>query len=249
MALFPTLKTSLKNSGLYPVARHWYRRVKPAFRRERESRRKFYAQFVKAGDLCFDIGANVGQTTEALLDCGARVIAVEPNPLCMPVLRWQFGSNQNVTLVPKAMGAKPGSIVLHFHGTASTASVLPDWPFGNEDSQTVEMTTLDALIAEFGCPKLCKVDVEGYEVEVFSGLTRPIPIIDFEVHPDVLRWAREVLKHLSTVGEITGANIVSEHHAGWLFPDWVGLEGFLRRLESKPAGMEDAVIKMAEHTK
>lgn len=244
MAKFRALKATLKKTRFYPAVRHWYRRVKPAARQERSRLRHFYSQFVKPGDLCFDIGANVGQTVEALLDCGARVVAVEPNPMCIPVLHWQFGRNRQVTLVQKAVGAKRGSIVLNYRGTASTASVLADWGFGNDSSEKVELTTLDDLIAVFGAPRLCKVDVEGYEVEVFNGLSQPIPIIDFEIHPGALGWARAVINRLSTIDQITGANIAARHHSGWIFPEWLGLEEFLQRLETKPDGMEDAIIKM-----
>ena len=107
----PSLKSWVKHSGVYPLARHLYRRFNPALRRERAALKKFYAQFVKPNDLCFDIGANVGQTTEALLELGARIVAVEPNPLCFPVLNWQFGRNPRVTLVRKAVGACAGSAV------------------------------------------------------------------------------------------------------------------------------------------
>jgi FkbM family methyltransferase len=246
MSTETALKSIVKKSGVYPLARHLYRRFNTALRQERAALKRFYAQFVKPNDLCFDIGANVGQTTEALLDLGARIIAVEPNPLCFPVLNWQFGRNPRVTLVRKAVGAATGSAVLNYHGTDSTASILTDWPFENTSSQAVELTTLDELIHQFGRPRLCKVDVEGYEVEVFQGLTQPIPVIDFEIHPGILRWAREVLHRLSTIGQITGANTASQHHAGWIFPNWLPLDEFLRKLETKPEGMEDAVIKMSE---
>jgi FkbM family methyltransferase len=246
MSTETALKSIVKKSGLYPLARHVYRRFNPALRQERAALKRFYAQFVKPNDLCFDIGANVGQTTEALLELGARIIAVEPNPLCYPVLNWQFGRNPRVTLVRKAVGAATGSAVLNYHGTDSTASILTDWPFENTSTQAVELTTLDELIHQFGRPRLCKVDVEGYEVEVFQGLTQPIPVIDFEIHPGILRWAREVLHRLSTIGQITGANTASQHHAGWIFPDWLPLDEFLRKLETKPEGMEDAVIKMSD---
>src|ERR1700723_3414347 len=109
MSLFQSLKSRMKNSGLYPMARHWYRRVPSSPREERSKLKNFYKELIKPGDLCFDIGANVGQTTEALLACGARVISVEPNPRCIPILKWQFGREKNVTLVPKAVGAKRGS--------------------------------------------------------------------------------------------------------------------------------------------
>jgi 16S rRNA A1518/A1519 N6-dimethyltransferase RsmA/KsgA/DIM1 with predicted DNA glycosylase/AP lyase activity len=42
--------------------------------------REFYRPFIPKGSLVFDIGANVGEYTQAFLDLGARVVAVEPNP-------------------------------------------------------------------------------------------------------------------------------------------------------------------------
>src|SRR6266581_268182 len=111
-----SIKQFLHRTNLYPLARHYYRRVNKASRHERRFAKAFYEQFVGPGDLCFDIGANVGQTTEALAAVRARVIAVEPNPLCTPVLKWQFGRNADVTIVEKAIGAAPGTATLHFEG-------------------------------------------------------------------------------------------------------------------------------------
>lgn len=49
-----------------------------------------YRQFVKSGDLVFDVGANVGNRTAVFLRLGARVVAVEPHASCVAELtnRW-----------------------------------------------------------------------------------------------------------------------------------------------------------------
>ena len=47
--------------GLYAPARALYRAMSRGHREERRLRREFFAQLVSPGDLCFDIGANVGQ--------------------------------------------------------------------------------------------------------------------------------------------------------------------------------------------
>jgi FkbM family methyltransferase len=237
------LKQLLQRAHLYPWARHCYRRLDLASRRDRRVTRELYRQFVQPGDLCFDIGANVGQTTEALTACGARVIAVEPNPMCLPALNWQFGRNRDVTILEKAIGAEPGSATLHFQGTASTASLRTDWPFENTSARKVEVTTLDALIAQFGRPKLCKVDVEGFEVEVFKGLSQPISIVHFEMHRGELDRARAVLAKLASLGAPCSANVTTGGNDGWIFNQWLDLPQLLDRLGEIPA-LSNAVVKM-----
>ena len=52
-----------------------------------ESRLKqFYGQFITKGDLCFDVGAHLGNRSNAWLKLGAKVVAVEPQPQCIRYL-------------------------------------------------------------------------------------------------------------------------------------------------------------------
>jgi tRNA G37 N-methylase Trm5 len=48
--------------------------------RRRHRMYRLYSEFVSAGDLVFDIGANIGDYAEMFARLGARVVAVEPNP-------------------------------------------------------------------------------------------------------------------------------------------------------------------------
>ena len=41
---------------------------------------RLYRQFVRPGDLVFDIGAHVGNRARALAAIGCRVVALEPQP-------------------------------------------------------------------------------------------------------------------------------------------------------------------------
>ena len=93
----------------------------------RQSLRRFYRQFVHPGTLSFDIGAHLGSRNRAFLDLGARVIAVEPRPLCAAYLQKQWGADRRFALIPKAIGAQPGVATLHINRMNPTISTLaPD---------------------------------------------------------------------------------------------------------------------------
>jgi hypothetical protein len=65
--------------------------------------------------------------------------------------------------------------------------------------QTIEVTTLDSLIEEFGSPGFIKIDVEGYEFEVLSGLSRPVRALSFEF-PEYLAAASQRVERLCSLG-------------------------------------------------
>lgn len=237
-------KFLLQKLGLYPLARALYRRLSPTHRRERRFNTRFYGEIINAGDLCFDVGANVGQSVEALVEVDAIVVAIEPNPNCLPVLNYQFRHNPNVTIVNKAIGATLGFAELHFSGTDGTSSMRKDWPYPNKEVLRVEMMTLDALIAEFGLPKFLKVDVEGFELEVFRGLTQPIPLIYFEMHAHEASFVSQILERLSTIGEIIGVNAVSGDNSRWLMDHWVSYDQFFAKLGEPLPRHANVVVKM-----
>ena len=72
----------------------------------------FYREFLGPGDLAFDVGAHVGSRVRAWRKLGARVVAVEPQPDCVRVLRLLFGRDPQVVLVTDALGAQPGTAQL-----------------------------------------------------------------------------------------------------------------------------------------
>jgi FkbM family methyltransferase len=161
-------------------------------RHDRSAMDRLYEQFVKPGDLVFDVGSHVGDRIGAFRRIGARVVACEPNPALVKTLRLIYGRDAQVTVEPVAVGRKAGQIELKINidnPTVSTASDdfvkaadgAPGWQGQNwGKSITVGMTTLDTLIARHGTPAFMKIDVEGFEAEALGGLTQPVPALSFE---------------------------------------------------------------------
>ena len=173
---------------------------------------RFYAQFIQAGDLCFDIGAHVGNQLRVWSRLGARVVGVEPQPACMRFLKLCYGRHPSITLVEQAVGAVPGTQALHVSQRTPTVSSLSrEWidtvqrieSFAWvrwDASVSVSVTTLDRLIAEYGRPAFCKIDVEGYELEVLRGLSQPLPALSFEYIPAALETALGCIARLGELG-------------------------------------------------
>jgi FkbM family methyltransferase len=173
---------------------------------------RLYGQFLGPGDLAFDIGAHVGGRVRTWRRLGARVVAVEPQPDCLRVLRLLFGRDRGVTIEPRAVGAQVGRARLGVStATPTVSSMSQDWresvsadrSFARvrwDRSVEVEVTTLDELIAEHGVPAFCKIDVEGFEADVLAGLSQPLPALSFEYLPPTHERALAVLERVQQLG-------------------------------------------------
>lgn len=175
--------------------------------RQEQQQKRFYQQFIKKGDLCFDVGANMGSRTNTFAKLGAKVIAIEPTQACYQVLHHKFGRNPNVNVLQIALGAQTGKGTLHlanYHEVSTLSRAFIEQYSHQEKHQilwdkTVEvpLSTLDQLILDYGLPSFCKIDVEGYETEVLKGLSQPIPFLSFEYNNRLKNKALECLQLLS----------------------------------------------------
>jgi FkbM family methyltransferase len=201
-----SLKTHFEHSKLYIPAREAYQRV---FNRThwhyRQELVRFYSTFISDRDLVFDSGANVGLYSEAFLECGAFVVAVEPNPACLNTLQVRCRP-ERLQVENVAVGSNATVAQLFLcddatqHSTLSSewihvAKSLPrlarkEWT----QATTVQVITLDTLIAKYGQPRFIKIDVEGFEREALSGLTRTAEFLSFEFISEFVDAAIECVR-------------------------------------------------------
>lgn len=249
------MKSFLKRTPIYPL---YCRFVRPhvvarrllhqfhTWSHEDEERLKFYRQFVKHGDIVFDVGVNVGNRTKVFLKLGAQVVGYEPQQICVEFLNRVLRSHPHFQLVQKALGAQVGETQMLISDTHTISSMSPRWiesvkrsgRFGKEEwnkSQPVEITTLDLAIQEHGRPAFIKIDVEGYEYEVLSGLSEVIDMISIEFTPEYLDNTFKCIDHLSSLSTELEFQISIGESMEWHLPVWVAKSQIKDALLQLPA--------------
>ncbi len=150
---------------------------------------------IKQGDVCLDIGANMGYYSyfmSKLSGKEGKVYAVEPVPLFANI--WSKNmkkfAGEKLVLFPFALGERESQIemgmpsvngVIH-HGMTK---VVTDGDSSFEKTFKAEMKNPDKLFSDIDRLDFIKVDVEGYESLVFANMLETIkkhsPLIQSEL--------------------------------------------------------------------
>ena len=139
------------------------------------------------GGVFYDVGANVGEVSEALLPLANRVVAIEPDPESFATLSHRLG--QRAVCINALVGPDGAArtFLTNTVASKSSTSVAPgDEPQGHDylTRTTMNATSLDNIAAQHGMPTLVKIDVEGFEMAVLQSATnilatRPTVVMEF----------------------------------------------------------------------
>jgi FkbM family methyltransferase len=198
---------------------------------------RFFLRTISPGATFLDIGANIGYYSAlALARVGpaGRVIAIEPDPETFEYLLRTIAANgaDRAHVVRKGLADAPGTLRLYRNSSNRGDNRL----YANDLADgyvEVEVARADDVLAGLGIAKvdLIKIDVQGFEGKVFSGLERTIRnsgplVILSEFWPWGLREAGsdpfEVLERLQGFGlrlhELTadGSTMPLDDHVGFV---------------------------------
>ena len=139
----------------------------------------------------------------------------------------------------KGLNSKKGKLTLFASKKAHSLSTFSDkWRIkgrfkkrGLNQGIEVPVTTLDALIDGYGRPKFCKIDVEGFDLPVLKGLSKPIPFLSFEFVEEFLDEAKACAGYLESIGMIEfNYSLYNTHH--FFSNDWLPADKLFSKLGS-----------------
>ena len=145
-----------------------------------------YDNFIKDGNVIFDIGGNVG--THSIYFArhfkNTRVFTFEPLPENAAYVRKLITLNKitNIQLEEKAVGTITGSVYFDRDKNNHQGHISSE-----PSNLSVQVTTLDDFIERNNVlPNFIKIDVEGFEADVLDGYKNKIagsyPFIIIEIH-------------------------------------------------------------------
>jgi FkbM family methyltransferase len=148
-----------------------------AFRHEREGTTlRVFAALCRGASTIVDVGANIGTFSylaAVSADPGATVVAFEPQPDLVRVIRTNLARFGRVTVFVEALALsdEPGTMTLYMpREGALEASLDPTWASGRQVS--VEAIRFDAYAALRGLqgPSVIKIDAEQWEEHILVGM-------------------------------------------------------------------------------
>lgn len=220
--------------GFYKLMRKISHLLRPEDKKRDQDQIEFYRNILQTQNrkneklLCFDIGANIGEKSEALINLDHRVISFEPNDDLIGELYARCSASNSWELCPVALGSIPKISSLYIRNYFRQASLIEEWGTGEiVKKKNIPVFTLDLVIEYFGKPDFVKIDVEGFEFEVLSGLSESIDLMAIEFHLDAkgIKATNKCIGIIEKLGDYE-VNIIDGQSLNFLKDNWISLKEF-----------------------
>lgn len=241
------MKETLKKIGLFK----YYIMLKKLFIADKpviteslplEIKTDFYKQFIQKDELYFDVGANVGNRIVIMQTLTNNIVAVEPQPACVQELKKHFGDTIHIEQV--GLASSEGTAEMYIADESTISSFSKDFiesvkktrfKHNNwNEKMNVQMTTMDNLIRKYGEPGFCKIDVEGYELQVLKGLSKPLKCMSFEYCvPEMQISLTNCIDYLNSIGNNLLYNYSVGESMRLHLSEWLNYQQFSALIRTK----------------
>ena len=209
--MYKYFKEKIKKNSLYIkfCYSNIYQKFRnPKFYKKQIKEQKFYDEILKdfENDIIFDVGANIGSKSIIFSRIAKKVISFEPTDQCIHILK-NRNLNSNIEIIKCALSNENSIKNFYEVEDDSAYSSLSNKHIEKKvskdlhvNSKLINTYTLDHFVKVYGAPSFIKIDVEGYEKEVISGLTKPVKLISFESNlPQFLDESIEIINYLDKI--------------------------------------------------
>lgn len=182
------------------------RAMEMVFGRYEESNARLFDALIRPGDTVVEVGANIGYFTRRyarLAGPRGRVLAFEPNPVVLPILRKNVRGRPWVSVHPCGLADVRSRLPFYSGSNTAVASSSREYTArytadgsGNSVREyEIEVMPGDVALAEAGVAgvSFIKIDVEGMEIDVLRGLehtlrSNPELVVFCEFNPSALHY-------------------------------------------------------------
>lgn len=172
---------------------------------------------VGPGDMCIDLGANLGVFTEKLARTGAWVHAFEPDPYAYDIAQKRVGHLPNVTL--------------HNEAVAMTGGTLPMRRSVKFDRKPAAATGSSSIV--FNNPKKFKADSFDVTVRAFrdvmAGMGQPVAIVKMDIEGAEFDILRDIFAHPA---DFDIAALYCETHERSVYAEFAEIDRMRRESET-----------------
>jgi FkbM family methyltransferase len=170
-----------------------------------------YAQYSAEGvPLILDLGANIGLSSVYFHHVwpSSKIVAVEPSEDNFRVLRENFGNNEQFEALLAGIASRTSKLALtdpSVEKNAFTTTTLDDSAEGGISGVTVPGILSRHPRSGGYFPFIVKIDIEGFESELFSGNTdwiNEFPVLIIEMHDWLFPGQRTSTNFLKTISQL-----------------------------------------------